>query len=150
MGFTALTVIFPGDLRDTRQTGTACGLHTPWQRHDRYSTTTHILKSDNDKYFREILRAVFSRCGFGTLLAADGDETVQIVCRKSIHVVLTVLHVPKLSGLKAILQIKDLWRGVPWDFDFGRTRRHSPRTGKIRVFNAEEASQPARSDSNRV
>ena len=38
-----------------------------------------ILITDDDRDFRETLREVFEPRGFATLLAADGEEAIQIV-----------------------------------------------------------------------
>ena len=75
--------------------------------------TPQLLISDDDRDFRETLRAVFQPRGFGTLLAADGEEAVEIVRRETVHVVLIDLHMPKLSGLEAIAQIKRIQAAVP-------------------------------------
>ncbi len=75
--------------------------------------TPRLLISDDDRDFRETLRAVFESRGFGTMLAADGEEAVNIVRRETIHVVLIDLHMPKLSGLEAIAQIRLVQAAIP-------------------------------------
>ena len=72
-----------------------------------------LLISDDDRDFRETLRDVFERRGYGTVLAADGEEAVQIVRRREIHVVLIDFHMPKLSGVQAIEQIKQVEAAIP-------------------------------------
>ena len=75
--------------------------------------TPQLLISDDDRDFRETLRVVFERRGLDTILAANGQEAVEIVRSESIHVVLMDLHMPKLSGIDAIRQIKDLRGSMP-------------------------------------
>jgi CheY-like chemotaxis protein len=72
-----------------------------------------LLITDDDRDFRETLRTVFEPRGFATKLAANGAEAVEIVRREKIHVVLMDLHMPKLSGLEAIQQIKQVEAGLP-------------------------------------
>lgn len=75
--------------------------------------TPQLLISDDDRDFRETLRTVFERRGFDTILAADGAEAVQIVEQQSIHLVLIDFHMPKLSGLEAIRQIRKSKAALP-------------------------------------
>ena len=75
--------------------------------------TPQLLISDDDRDFRETLGAVFDRYDFATNFASNGEEAVRIVREKSIHVVLIDLHMPKLSGIEAIRQIKDLRHSMP-------------------------------------
>ena len=76
-------------------------------------STPRLLISDDDRDFRETLRAVFEDRGFSTILASDGEEAVHIVSEKSIHVVLIDMHMPKLTGLEAIRRIKERKEAVP-------------------------------------
>ena len=61
-----------------------------------------ILITDDDRAFRETLQSVFAPRGFHTLLAADGEEAVQIIRNERIHVVLLDMHMPRLSGLQTV------------------------------------------------
>jgi CheY-like chemotaxis protein len=64
----------------------------------RYS----VLITDDDKACREALRAIFEPEGFETLLASSGEEAVDIVREKSVHVALFDMHMPTLTGLEAV------------------------------------------------
>ena len=75
--------------------------------------TPQLLISDDDRDFRETLRTLLERRGFGTMLAANGAEAVEIVKRESIHVVLIDMHMPKLTGIEAIREIKEVQQRVP-------------------------------------
>jgi len=65
-----------------------------------------MLITDDDDAFRETLRGVFAPRGFRTLLACDGDEALEIVHRESVYVLLTDMHMPRMTGLEMIRQIR--------------------------------------------
>lgn len=72
-----------------------------------------LLITDDDRSFRESMRDVFQPRGFRTVLAADGHEALRIVQRDDIHLVLIDMHMPRLSGDKAIARIKQLKSRLP-------------------------------------
>lgn len=72
-----------------------------------------ILITDDDRDFRETLRGVFEPRGFRTLLASDGAEAVEIVRCESVHLVLLDMHMPRLTGLETIRQVKLLKACLP-------------------------------------
>lgn len=72
-------------------------------------TEPRLLIADDDRDFRESLSEVFTRRGFCTHLAADGREAVEIVqASAELHLVLLDVHMPHLSGLQALHQIRQL------------------------------------------
>ena len=73
----------------------------------------HLLITDDDSDFRGTLRSVFERRGFMTSEAADGNEAVQIVQDRDIHLVLMDMHMPKLSGLEAMRELKRFKATLP-------------------------------------
>lgn len=74
-----------------------------------------LLIADDDRDFRESLAEVFRRRGYNTRLAADGLEAVEIVQNSSeLHLILLDVHMPRLSGLEAVQQIRaDVERSLP-------------------------------------
>jgi CheY-like chemotaxis protein len=72
-----------------------------------------ILITDDDLDFRETLRIVLEPRGFRTLLAGDGEEALRIVHREDVHVVLLDMHMPKLTGLETIRQLKQFKSRIP-------------------------------------
>lgn len=72
-----------------------------------------LLITDDDRAFRETLREVFEPRGFQTLLAADGAEALEVVQRHEVHLVLIDMHMPRLTGVEAIRQIKRLKARLP-------------------------------------
>jgi two-component system chemotaxis response regulator CheY len=67
-----------------------------------------LLITDDDRDFRETLRGLFEERGYRTLVAGDGDEAVRIVQEHPVHLMLLDMHMPRLSGLDAIRQIRKL------------------------------------------
>ena len=72
-------------------------------------TEPTLLIADDDRDFRESLGEVFRRRGYRTQLAADGREAVEIVQSSSeLHLALLDVHMPRLTGLQALSQIRQL------------------------------------------
>lgn len=65
-----------------------------------------LLITDDDIDFRSTLRDVFERRGFHTILAGDGVEALEIVEREPVHLLLLDMHMPRLTGLEAIREVK--------------------------------------------
>lgn len=72
-----------------------------------------MLITDDDGAFRETLASVFAPRGFHTLLAPDGQEALAIVRRELVHVLLTDMHMPRMSGLEIIRQIRHSQLSLP-------------------------------------
>jgi DNA-binding response OmpR family regulator len=72
-----------------------------------------LLITDDDLDFRETLRVVFELRGFHTLLAGDGEEALDIVRREEVHLLLLDMHMPKLTGLETLRQVKRFKSRLP-------------------------------------
>jgi CheY-like chemotaxis protein len=72
-----------------------------------------LLITDDDRDFRETLRGVFEPRGFETILAGDGEEALDIVRQRDIHLLLLDMHMPRLTGLETIRRVKQLRAVVP-------------------------------------
>jgi CheY-like chemotaxis protein len=72
-----------------------------------------ILITDDDRDFRETLRALFEPRGFKALLAGDGEEAIRMVLTNEVHLVLMDMHMPKLTGLDAIRKVKRFRSELP-------------------------------------
>jgi CheY-like chemotaxis protein len=72
-----------------------------------------LLITDDDRDFRETLRGVFEPRGFRTLLAADGEEALEIVQSEPVHLALLDMHMPRLTGLETIRRFKELRHLLP-------------------------------------
>ena len=72
-----------------------------------------LLITDDDDEFRSTLGEVFRPRGFRTLLAGDGEEALQIIRTQPVHLVLLDMHMPKLSGLETLRQVRRLRAMLP-------------------------------------
>ena len=72
-----------------------------------------ILITDDDAGFRETLRGVFEPEGFHTLTAEDGEEALEIVRSREVHLLLLDMHMPKLTGLETIRRVKQFKAILP-------------------------------------
>jgi two-component system, response regulator PdtaR len=64
-----------------------------------------LLITDDDHDFRETLRSVFEP-RFRTLVAGDGQEALEIILREEVHLLLVDMHMPRLTGLETLRQVK--------------------------------------------
>lgn len=74
--------------------------------------TPRLLITDDDRDFRETVAGALADRGFETLQAADGEETLRIICRQEVHLLLLDMQMPRLSGLETIERLRGL---VGWD-----------------------------------
>ncbi len=61
-----------------------------------------ILITDDDRDSRETLRDIVAPQGYRTILAASGEEALEIVHVEPIHLVLLDMHMQRLTGLETI------------------------------------------------
>src|SRR5262249_17786917 len=82
-----------------------------------------ILITDDDSNSRDALREIIQPEGFQTLLAASGEEAIDIVREAPVHLVLLYMHMPTLTGLETLQLVHQinaqlqafLVTGDPWD-----------------------------------
>ena len=72
-----------------------------------------LLITDDDAAFRETLQGVFEPQGYRTLLAGDGEQALKIVRTEVVHLVLLDMHMPKLTGLETLKQVKRFKSRLP-------------------------------------
>lgn len=74
-----------------------------------------VLVVDDQESFRHIMTMALEEQGFVVLTAVDGIDAVQVFRRhaKDIDLVLLDLHMPRLSGDKALKEIRRVREGVP-------------------------------------
>lgn len=77
------------------------------------NVTPSILITDDDRGFRETVRDLLEPQGFRTLLAADGEEALEIVRFEPVHLLVLDMHMPKLTGLETIHEIKRMRALLP-------------------------------------
>jgi two-component system, response regulator PdtaR len=73
----------------------------------------NILITDDDSGCREALRDIFEPEGYRTYLASSGEEAIDIVRDQSVHVVLLDMHMPRLSGLETLEQVRQINQVLP-------------------------------------
>ena len=73
-----------------------------------------LLITDDDRSFRETLADVFRRRGFETLMAADGDEAIQVAQETVVHVALFDFHMPQRTGLESISACRGMGIHIPY------------------------------------
>ena len=76
-------------------------------------TDPSLLISDDDLNYRETLESVFAPRGFRILLSGDGEEAVHIVRTQEVHLALLDMHMPKLTGLETLRQVKQFKAMLP-------------------------------------
>jgi CheY-like chemotaxis protein len=71
-----------------------------------------LLITDDDRDFRETLQSVFEP-RFRTLLAGDGQQALDILRDQEVHLLLLDMHMPKLTGLETLRQVKRFKSRLP-------------------------------------
>ncbi len=72
-----------------------------------------ILITDDDVAFRSTLSDMLAPCGYELMIAGDGAEALDIVRRRPIDLLLCDNHMPRLSGLETIAQLRQLKKALP-------------------------------------
>jgi DNA-binding NtrC family response regulator len=65
-----------------------------------------ILITDDDRGVREALGEIVEERGFRPVLAAHGEEAVEIVQAEPIHLALLDMHMPRLTGLETLQLVR--------------------------------------------
>jgi CheY-like chemotaxis protein len=75
---------------------------------DANSTTPRftILVADDDRGSREALSGLLADKGFPTVQASSGEEAIEIVRVEMIHLVFFDMHMPRMTGLEALQQVR--------------------------------------------
>jgi CheY-like chemotaxis protein len=78
--------------------------------------TPALLIADDDRDFRSTLVDVLRGRGFVTLEAGDGEEALDVLHNREVHLILLDMHMPRMSGLETIHRFRqqELEVAVPW------------------------------------
>ncbi|MDZ4780637.1 MAG: response regulator [Planctomycetia bacterium] len=76
-------------------------------------TWPSILITDDDDALREALGTVFAPRGFKVHLASDGEWALRIIRSEPVDIVLLDMHMPRLTGLETIRQLKQFKADLP-------------------------------------
>jgi len=68
----------------------------------------NILVVDDDKEIRNALNIYLSNEGMNVFLASDGRESLEIVEAHEIHLILMDIMMPKMDGIQATLEIRQI------------------------------------------
>lgn len=72
-----------------------------------------ILITDDDSSCRETLRDIVEADGFRTLLAASGEEAIDLVREAPVHLALLDMHMPTLNGLETLQMVRQVNSMIP-------------------------------------
>src|SRR5437016_5618426 len=72
-----------------------------------------ILITDDDSGSREAIREIVEPEGYRTLLASSGEEAVDIVREKNVHLALLDVHMPRLTGLETVQLVHQINEVLP-------------------------------------
>lgn len=75
--------------------------------------TPNLLVTDDDQALRETLGEVLRRRGFNVTLAADGEEALQLLRGRPVHLALVDVHMPRVTGLQMLAQMQAEAARVP-------------------------------------
>lgn len=75
--------------------------------------TPSLLITDDDCGLREALQELFEARGFQSFVASDGEEAIEIVQKRSIHLVILDMHMPRLTGLETLRRLKRFYQLLP-------------------------------------
>jgi len=67
-----------------------------------------LLITDDDPSARETLREIFEPVGYRTYLAGSGEEAIDIVRKKDVHLALMDMHMPTLTGLETVEIVRQM------------------------------------------
>jgi CheY-like chemotaxis protein len=67
-----------------------------------------ILITDDEPGCREALREIFEPEGYRTHLASSGEEALDIIHDRSVHLALLDLHMPRLTGLETLALVRQV------------------------------------------
>ena len=67
-----------------------------------------ILITDDDRGCRETLREIVEPQGFRTFLASSGEEALDIVQDREVHLALLDMHMPSMTGLEVLRLLRQM------------------------------------------
>jgi len=65
-----------------------------------------VLITDDSQSWRSVVEEVLARSGFRTLLAACGEEAIEVVRSEWVDIVLIDFHMPRLDGIQTLRVIR--------------------------------------------
>lgn len=75
-------------------------------------TPYSLLITDDDAAVRETLRDLFEPAGYQTFLASSGEEALDIVRERDVHLALMDFQLPRMTGLETVEMVRQLKGGL--------------------------------------
>ena len=72
-----------------------------------------VLIADDDAECRQSLKEIIEPEGYRTFLAESGEEALDIVRKEHVHVVLTDMHMPRITGLDVLRLVRQTHPRLP-------------------------------------
>ena len=72
-----------------------------------------ILIADDDSQCRQALADIVGPEGYQTILASSGEEALNVVRDRDVHLVLLDMHMPRLTGLETLFLVRQYKAGLP-------------------------------------
>ena len=72
-----------------------------------------ILVTDDDRGSRDTIAGLLADRGFRTRVAECGEDAIEIVRCDTIHLVVFDLHMPRMTGLEALQQVRQFNELLP-------------------------------------
>lgn len=72
-----------------------------------------ILIADDDRNSRDTLRDIIQPEGFQTVVASSGEEAIDIVMDRPIHLIVLDMHMPTLSGVETLRLARQINNRLP-------------------------------------
>src|SRR5262249_14856626 len=72
-----------------------------------------ILIADDDRGSLDALRSIIQPEGYETLLATSGEEAIDIVRDRPVHLMLLDMHMPTLTGLETLQLVRQINSRLP-------------------------------------
>lgn len=72
-----------------------------------------LLITDDDQSARETLRELFEPAGYQTYLAGSGEEAIDIIRDRDVHLALMDMHLPRLTGLETMEIVRQIKGEMP-------------------------------------
>jgi len=72
----------------------------------RESLPLSMLITDDDESWRAAFNSAFAHHGYDTYLAACGTDALRIVRNQEVHVAILDMHMPDMSGVDTLVEIR--------------------------------------------
>jgi DNA-binding response OmpR family regulator len=73
------------------------------------SSRPAILIADDDPDFRNLVRTILERAGFGTVETSTGEEALASAAASEPQLVILDVHLPQMSGYEVCQELRDRW-----------------------------------------